>query len=76
MTLYTTMPDEYIWQGMWKEPRPAQEIRYAGMLMEVRPVESDHRKLEIVRLLDCPLEAYLNPAWAPGQWIELGFNVK
>ncbi|WP_220457921.1 YlzJ-like family protein, partial [Paenibacillus polymyxa] len=38
------------------------------LLMQVQPLES--RRGIIVRLLDCPLDAYLNPRYGPGQIIE------
>lgn len=68
MTLYTVMPMEMVWEGMWKEPEVLAEVRVNGLLMQVQPLES--RRGIIVRLLDCPLEAYLNPSYEPGQVIE------
>ncbi|MCC3381290.1 YlzJ-like family protein [Paenibacillus farraposensis] len=68
MTLYTVMPMEMVWEGMWKEPEALAEVRVDGLLMQVQPLES--RRGIIVRLLECPLEAYLNPRYEPGQVIE------
>ncbi|MET3207759.1 UNVERIFIED_CONTAM: hypothetical protein ABIC26_000695 [Paenibacillus sp. PvR008] len=68
MTLYTVMPMEMVWEGMWKEAEAFAEVRVDGLLMQVQPLES--RRGIIVRLLDCPLETYLNPRYEPGQVIE------
>ncbi|GAB6931440.1 hypothetical protein JCM10914A_54230 [Paenibacillus sp. JCM 10914] len=48
------------------EPKPdsSTEIRVEGVLMEVEPLSKTHAK--IVRLLDCGLDDYLNPRFAPG----------
>lgn len=68
MTLYTVMPPELIWEGFWKDTGAYQDIRVGGLLLQVRP--TGPRCGTIVRLLDCPLEAYLNPMYAPGSEIE------
>lgn len=67
MTIYTSMPIELVLSGM-EQPREADiELELEGMLMQVSPVNATSGR--IVRLLRCPLEAYLNPAYAPGQMI-------
>jgi hypothetical protein len=42
----------------------SREVRVEGILMEVEPMAEDQAK--IVRLLDCGLQDYLNPRYAPG----------
>ncbi|HBS47336.1 MAG TPA: hypothetical protein DEA91_27920 [Paenibacillus sp.] len=39
------------------------------MLMQVEPMEEGRAR--IVRLLDCPLERYLDPSFSPGAIITL-----
>ncbi|WFR61783.1 YlzJ-like family protein [Paenibacillus amylolyticus] len=72
MTMYTVMPPEQLWSGMWKEGEDTREIKMNGLLMQVRPVNDN--EAVIVRLLDCPLEAYLDPANMPGSTIPLSGN--
>ena len=71
-TMYTVMPPEQLWSGMWTEIEDTREIRMNGLLMQVRPV-NDTEGI-IVRLLDCPLEAYLEPANMPGSRVPLSGN--
>lgn len=71
MTLYTVMPPELLWSGMWNE-EDTREIRMNGLLMQVRPVNEN--EAVIVRLLECPLDAYLNPANMPGSIVPLSGN--
>ncbi|WP_220457916.1 YlzJ-like family protein, partial [Paenibacillus polymyxa] len=35
MTLYTVMPMELVWEGMWKEAEELVEVRVDGLLMQV-----------------------------------------
>ncbi|WP_337032193.1 YlzJ-like family protein [Paenibacillus illinoisensis] len=72
MTMYTVMPPEHLWSGMWKEGEDTREVKINGLLMQIRPV-SDSEAV-IVRLLDCPLEAYLDPANMPGSKVPLSGN--
>lgn len=72
MTLYTVMPPELLWSGMWNEGEDTREIKMNGLLMQVRPV-NEHEAV-IVRLLECPLEAYLNPTNMPGSIVPLSGN--
>ncbi|MEC0240470.1 YlzJ-like family protein [Paenibacillus dokdonensis] len=67
MTLHTVMPLEAVWEKQG-EADPSAEVRIQGMLMEVRPL--DFNRVQIIRLLDGPLDNYLNPAYAPGQIIQ------
>lgn len=67
MTLYTVMPMEIIWENSFKEPEPTVEIVIESILMQVMPI--DQSSAQIVRLLDCSLQDYLNPSYAPGQMI-------
>lgn len=71
-TMYTVMPPEQLWSGMWTEAEETKEIRMNGLLMQVRPLNDT--EAVIVRLLDCPLEAYLNPANLPGSTVPLSGN--
>jgi hypothetical protein len=68
MTLYTVMPLEVIWEGCFKEPEKTIEIAIGSNLIQVMPV--DHESVQIIRLLNCPLDFYLNPVYAPGQIIK------
>lgn len=68
MTHYSIVPMELVLEGMWRETGPLQEIRAEGCLIQVRA--EGERKGTIVRLLDCPLDAYLNPKLSPGTEIE------
>lgn len=67
MTLYTIMPMDVIWEGSFKEPETTVEIVIERILMQVMPI--DHSSAQIVRLLNCSLNDYLNPLYAPGQMI-------
>ncbi|MFU1792433.1 YlzJ-like family protein [Paenibacillus azoreducens] len=66
MTLYTVMPLEFVWEQR-EEASPTQEMQIQGVLMEVKTLENN--RVEIVRLLNGPLDCYLNPAFAPGEII-------
>ncbi|MDR0270020.1 YlzJ-like family protein [Paenibacillus sp.] len=67
MTLHTVMPLEAVWQQQG-ETVSTSEVRVQGVLMEVKPM--DFNRVQIVRLLDGPLDCYLKPAYAPGQIIQ------
>ncbi len=68
MTIYTNMPIELVLSGV-DQPRQAEmEIEINGVLMQVAPLNATSGT--IVRLLNCPLQTYLNPAYAPGQLIQ------
>lgn len=66
MTLHTVIPLEAVWEKQGEETTTT-EVRFKGILMEVKPL--DHNQVQIVRLLDGPLDSYLNPSYSPGQII-------
>ncbi|MNZ80031.1 hypothetical protein D3C78_986520 [compost metagenome] len=67
MTLYTSMPLELVLEGINEEREPLQEISLNGIKMQVAPVAPGFGK--IVRLVECDLHDYLNPALTPGNII-------
>lgn len=68
--MYTQVPLEQVFEGFEEMKKDTFETVISGVLMEVRPVQPRH--VQIVRLLSPNPQHYLNPAWAPGQMIELG----
>ncbi|MNJ53343.1 hypothetical protein D3C77_487280 [compost metagenome] len=66
MTYYTIMPEDTYWEDKDVEDSYT-EIQLGGVLMQVR-MEQNNRAT-IIRLLNCTLNDYLNPAFAPGQQI-------
>jgi hypothetical protein len=71
MTFHTILPLEIVLDGFGDPNRMRRtvEIRTGGMLLEVEPVGDGLGR--IVRLLDCPLDAYLDPALNPGNLIRM-----
>lgn len=69
MTLYTVMPMEQVWEGIFSNYAATREVMVQGMLMQVEPMEEGRAK--IVRLLDCPLDRYLDSSFSPGSIISL-----
>lgn len=69
MTLYTVMPMEQVWEGVFSNLTMTREVIVQGMLMQVEPLEEGRAR--VVRLLDCPLERYLDSAYSPGAIISL-----
>ncbi|MRN54807.1 YlzJ-like family protein [Paenibacillus monticola] len=69
MILYTVMPMEQVWEGALHTFPPVREISIKGVLMQVEPLEEGRAR--IVRLLDCSLDRYLDPALSPGAIISL-----
>ncbi|WP_340393942.1 YlzJ-like family protein [Paenibacillus sp. FSL E2-0177] len=69
MTLYTVVAMEQVWEGAFNNYAATREISVQGMLMQVEPMEEGRAR--IVRLLDCPLNRYLDPAFSPGSIITL-----
>ncbi|GIO29939.1 MULTISPECIES: YlzJ-like family protein [Paenibacillus] len=67
MTLHTVMPLEAVWEKQG-EDAPTTEVRIRGILMEVKPM--DYNRVQVVRLLDGPLDSYLDPSYAPGSIIQ------
>ena len=70
MTIYTSMPLELVFNGMNEQPGPYVDITLGDVRMQVEPISPGVGK--IVRLLDCPLDAYLRPDLAPGTVIAFG----
>ncbi|WP_150267780.1 YlzJ-like family protein [Paenibacillus tepidiphilus] len=64
MTMYTVLPMEQVLAGVIQSPAPCREVSFQGVLMQVEPLEGGQAR--VVRLLQCPLEKYLDPAFAPG----------
>ncbi|KOR89953.1 YlzJ-like family protein [Paenibacillus solani] len=65
MTWYSVIPMDYTGVHVGEKAAVlSKEVRVEGILMEVEPLEEDQAK--IVRLLDCMLQDYLNPRYAPG----------
>lgn len=71
MTLYTVLSMEQVFEGAIQVTRPLQEVNIQGMLMQVEPLEGGQAR--IVRLLQCPLDKYLDPAYMPGALINYIF---
>jgi hypothetical protein len=68
MTFYTVLPLEQIFEGAINFTQPTQEVTVRGVLMQVEPLEGSQAR--IIRLLGCPLDKYLDPAFAPGKVID------
>lgn len=68
-TLYTVLSMEEVFAGTIQVQSTTMEVSYGGMLLQVEPIGGGEAR--IVRLLDCPLAAYLDPAYAPGAVIRL-----
>lgn len=64
MTLYTILPMEQVFEGALSYVQPVQEVSIQGMLMQVEPIGGGQAR--IVRLLQCPLDRYLDAAYSPG----------
>ena len=69
MTLYTILPMEQVFEGALGYAQTLQEVSFRGMLMQVEPLGGGQAR--IVRLLECPLDNYLNAAYAPGAVVQL-----
>lgn len=69
MTLYTVMAMEQVWEGAFSNYVATREVMVQGMLMQVEPMEDGRAR--IVRLLDCPLNRYLDSSFSPGAIITL-----
>lgn len=66
MTLYTALPLEIILDGI-DQLKPTVQIEALGVKMEILPISPGVG--QIVRLLQCSLEDYLNPNLMPGAFI-------
>lgn len=70
MTIYTNIPLELVFEGM-NEPRAAyMDVVVGDIRMQVEPLSPGVGR--IVRLVECPLDAYLRPELSPGNVIALG----
>lgn len=69
MTLYTVMPMEQVWEGSFSNLAMTRDVVVQGMLMQIEPLEEGRAR--VVRLLDCPLERYLDSTYSPGAIISL-----
>ncbi|UQZ37301.1 hypothetical protein C2I18_29430 [Paenibacillus sp. PK3_47] len=67
MTFHTVLPMEQVFEGAIQVTGLLQEVNIKGMLMQVEPLEGGQAR--IVRLLHCPLDKYLDPAFMPGATI-------
>ena len=70
MTLYTSMPLELVLDGINQQPGPYVDITIGGVRMQIEPLSPGIGK--IIRLMDCPLDAYLRPELSPGTVIAYG----
>lgn len=69
MTFYTILPMEQIFEGALNYARPVQEMTIQGVLMQVELLDGGQAK--VVRLLQCPLDKYLDAAFSPGAILQL-----
>ena len=69
MTFYTILPMEQVFEGALSYTPPVQEMTIQGMLMQVELLDGGQAK--VVRLLQCPLDKYLDAAFSPGAIIQL-----
>ncbi|BBH20811.1 hypothetical protein Back11_21560 [Paenibacillus baekrokdamisoli] len=67
MTIYTCMPLELVFDGFNEQPGPYLDITVGEIRMQIEPLSPGIGK--IVRLMDCPLDAYLRPELFPGSII-------
>ncbi|QYR19717.1 YlzJ-like family protein [Paenibacillus sp. sptzw28] len=70
MTLYTSMPLELVFDGFSKQPGPYVDLTIGQVRMQLEPISPGIGR--IVRLLECPLDAYLRPELAPGTVVAYG----
>ncbi|UVI32558.1 YlzJ-like family protein [Paenibacillus spongiae] len=70
MTIYSSVPLEVVLNGLNEQPGPFVDIAVGGIRMQVEPLSPGIGR--IVRLLECPLEAYLKPEYTPGTVIAYG----
>lgn len=70
MNLYTPMPLELVLDGYGNKLPPMMEIEWSGMLVQVTPVAPGLGR--IVRLVQAPLDSYLQPQLEPGRIIAYG----
>ncbi|MCM3745950.1 YlzJ-like family protein [Paenibacillus pasadenensis] len=70
MTLHTVMPLELVLEGLNAERDPWIEARVGDVLLQLEPIAPGRGK--VVRILDGPLESYLDPNFEPGSILSLG----
>ncbi|MBW7473237.1 YlzJ-like family protein [Paenibacillus oenotherae] len=70
MTLYTNIPLELVFDGIHEEREAYLDIVIGDVRMQVEMLTPGTGR--IVRLMECPLDAYLRPELAPGTVIALG----
>lgn len=69
MILYSVISAEQVWEGAIQAPPSSREVVVQGILMQVEPL--DEGRGRVIRLLDCPLNRYLDSGLAPGAIIDL-----
>jgi hypothetical protein len=67
MSMYTPMPLELVLDGWNREPGPFMDLTIRGVTMRVVPVAPGIGRIE--RLLNAPLDCYLQPEFSPGQTV-------
>jgi len=67
MILYTPMPLEAVLEGI-ENVDDLQEIQLNGITMQVKVMDTG--KAQIVRLISPNPQDYLNPSYAPGNYIQ------
>ncbi|MBW5444512.1 hypothetical protein GE107_00340 [Cohnella sp. CFH 77786] len=67
MSFYTPMPLELVFDGWNREPGPFLDLTIRGVTMRVVPVAPGIGRIE--RLLNAPLDCYLQPEFSPGQTV-------
>ncbi|CAH1197763.1 hypothetical protein PAECIP111893_00949 [Paenibacillus plantiphilus] len=70
MTIYTNIPLELVFEGMNEQRNAYMDIVIGDVRMQVEPLSPGVGR--IVRLVECPLDAYLRPELSPGNVIALG----
>lgn len=68
MTLYTILPLEIVLQEAEGKSEEMLEVWSGNVRMQVVPVAPGVGRM--VRLLDCQLNDYLNPAYTPGALVQ------
>ncbi|QAY65650.1 YlzJ-like family protein [Paenibacillus protaetiae] len=68
MTLYTNMPLEVVLDGWQNDREHPHEVWVNGIYMQVEPLSPGVGK--VVRLLQCELNDYLKPEYAPGAVVQ------
>ncbi len=69
MILYTTQPQELIWEGYADFSPKYQEITKDGRLLLIEPLSFNQGK--IVRLISSNPQDYMNPSFQPGELINI-----